>query len=119
MFLSSLDVEVAAVRGQLDSDVPAVELAAAVEAWHLAATNLVQLATEVTVEDLARQARAVHDMLDPVGAEERFHQRREQRSFSLRADLHGVTRGTFVFDDEGASWVRTIIDSALRPRRGL
>ena len=70
------------------------------------------------VEELAKQARAVRDLLDPEGAELRFQARYEARSFRMYTDADGLTHGKFVFDPESAEWVRTIIDSALRPRRG-
>jgi hypothetical protein len=33
-------------------------------------------------------------------------------------DDAGLTHGKFIFDDESAAWLRSIIDTALRPRRG-
>ncbi len=91
---------------------------ATIEAWSLAATQLVEYAAEVPVEELARQARAIRDLLDPDGAHARFLARYEQRAFRMWTDGDGLTHGKFVFDDESAEWVRTIIDTALRPRRG-
>ena len=38
--------------------------------------------------------------------------------FRVWTDSDGLTHGKFIFDDESAEWVRTIIDTALRPRRG-
>ena len=89
-----------------------------VAAWALAAEQLIGFAAEVPVEELAKQARAVRDLLDPEGAELRFQARYEARSFRMYTDADGLTHGKFVFDPESAEWVRTIIDSALRPRRG-
>ena len=91
---------------------------AAIEAWSLAAERLVSLAAEVPVEELAKQARQVRDLLDPEGGRSRFMARYEARSFRFWTDQDGLTHGRFVFDDESAEWVRTIIDTALRPRRG-
>ncbi len=91
---------------------------ATVEAWSLAATQLTAYATEVPVEELAKQARAIRDLLDPDGAHQRFLARSERRSFRVWTDSDGLTHGKFIFDDEAAEWVRTIIDTALRPRRG-
>lgn len=88
------------------------------EAWAAAAEQLLEEAAHRSVEELARAARSIRDRLDPVGAEERFSARFEARSFRLRNGDDGTTRGFFTFDDEGAAWIRTIIDSALRPRRG-
>ncbi|MGN6199728.1 DUF222 domain-containing protein [Humibacter sp.] len=92
--------------------------AGTVQAWSVAAQQLVEEAPYRSVEELARTARSVRDRLDPVGAGERFEARFQARSFRLRNGDDGTVRGFFSFDDEGAAWVRTIIDSALRPRRG-
>lgn len=92
--------------------------AAAVDAWSLAAEELAGEAKHLTAEDLTKQARAIRDLLDPEGAEERFLARYEARSFRMWTDAGGLTHGKFVFDDESAAWLRTVIDSALRPRRG-
>ncbi len=91
---------------------------AAREAWALAAQELVTEAQRCTAEELARTARTIRDRLDPDGAEARFLARYEARSFRLWTDADGIHRGSLVFDDEAALWVRTIIDAALRPRRG-
>ncbi len=91
---------------------------ATIEAWSLAATRLTDYATEVSVEELAKQARAIRDLLDPDGAHLRFLARAERRLFRMWTDSDGLTHGKFIFDDESAEWVRTIIDTALRPRRG-
>ena len=48
-----------------------------VAAWALAAEQLIGFAAEVPVEELAKQARAVRDLLDPEGAELRFQARYE------------------------------------------
>lgn len=91
---------------------------AAVEAWRLAAEQLVAVAAECTVEDLATAARVLRDRLDPEGAEARFLARFEARAFRMWTDADGVQHAKIVFDDEGAAWMRTVIDAALRPRRG-
>jgi hypothetical protein len=87
------------------------------EAWSLAAEQLASEARERTVDELRVTARTIRDRLDPKGAEERFLARFEGRSFKLWTDPDGVTHAKVVFDDEIAGWVRTIIDTALRPRR--
>ena len=95
------------------------DAAAAVhEAWSLAAEQLVEEAQHRTVEELRRTARAVRDRLDPEGAEQRYLARYQARSFRMWTDQDGVHRGSLLFDDEGAAWMRAITDSALRPRRG-
>jgi hypothetical protein len=92
--------------------------AATLAAWSLAAERLTADAAHVPVEELAKQARAIRDLLDPAGAEMRFNSRYEARSFRMWIDREGLSHGKFVFDDESAAWVRSIIDTALRPRRG-
>jgi len=101
-----------------DGDRTTSEALATAEAWSLAAERLVEQAPEVTVEELGKQARAIRDLLDPEGMQQRFNERYERRSFSMWTDSDGLTHGKFIFDDESAEWVRSIIDSALRPRRG-
>ncbi|GAB2515460.1 hypothetical protein GCM10027064_11540 [Microbacterium petrolearium] len=91
---------------------------AAVEAWRLAAEQLVAVAAECTVEDLATAARVLRDRLDPEGAEARFLARFEARSFRMWTDADGIAHAKIVFDDDGAAWMRAVIDAALRPRRG-
>jgi hypothetical protein len=95
---------------------PAVDAEFA-EAWSLAAEQLAGEARERTVDELRVTARTIRDRLDPQGAEQRFLARFEGRSFKLWTDPDGVTHAKVVFDDEMAAWVRTIIDTALRPRR--
>ncbi|WP_127819080.1 HNH endonuclease signature motif containing protein [Microbacterium sp. CPCC 204701] len=87
-------------------------------AWASAATQLIDEAAVRTVEELASAARCIRDMLDPVGAERRFEERFEARAFRTWIDRDGTRRGSFTFDDEGGAWIQTVIDSALRPRRG-
>ncbi len=88
------------------------------EAWTLASAELVEEAAHRTVEELAATARLLRDRLDPEGAARRFDERFAQRSFRMWTDPDGATRASMLFDDEAAAWVRGIIDSALRPRRG-
>lgn len=88
------------------------------EAWTLAAEQLIAEARERTVEELGRAARTVRDRLDPAGAQRRFDERFEGRTFRLWRDADGVRRGSIAFDDLGGAWAQTILDSALRPRRG-
>ena len=47
------------------------------EAWTLAAEALAAEASGQPVEELAKRARTMRDMLDPVGAEERYGRRFE------------------------------------------
>lgn len=87
-------------------------------AWETAAAQLIDEAAVRTPEELTAAARAVRDLLDPAGAQERFAARFEGRSFRAWTDRDGIRRGTFAFDDEGAAWVEAIVATALRPRRG-
>lgn len=92
--------------------------AAAVEAWSIAGDQLIAEAAERTVEELARTARTVRDALDPEGAAERFDERFARRSWRSWTDQDGMMHASLVFDDHGGAWVHSIIDAALRPRRG-
>lgn len=88
------------------------------EAWRLAAERLVEEASARTVEELAQQARSIRDRLDPEGAERRFSERYERRSFRTWCDADGGKHAHIDFDDEAYEWVRSIVDAAMRPRRG-
>ena len=87
-------------------------------AWSAAAEQLIDDAAERTVEELRSQSRAIRCQLDPEGAERRFAERYERRSFRIWTDADGVEHGRIEFEDDGAAWIRTIRDAALRPRRG-
>jgi hypothetical protein len=92
--------------------------AAVVEAWRLAAEQLIPEAAVRTVEELGRSARTIRDLLDSEGAQRRFDERFHARSFRVWTDRDGIRCASFRFDDEGGAWVAAIIDAALRPRRG-
>ncbi|NLP83372.1 DUF222 domain-containing protein [Microbacterium sp. CFH 90308] len=87
-------------------------------AWATAAVQLIDEASQRTVEELASAARTIRDLLDPAGAELRFEQRFEARAFRRWTDRDGIRHGSFTFEDEGGAWIEAIIDTALRPRRG-
>ena len=91
---------------------------AAREVWSLAAAQLIAEADGIEVEELARRARQVRDALDPVGTEERSARRFETRVFRRWTDADGGRHAHIDFDDENAAWWDSVIDSALRPRRG-
>lgn len=105
-----------------DAGTTAEELAAIAdaihEAWSLACERLIEEAAERTVEELGAAARSIRDLLDPDGAEARFLARHEKRAFRTWRDADGVLRASLAFDDEGAAFVTSLFDSALRPRRG-
>ncbi|MBW9119467.1 DUF222 domain-containing protein [Microbacterium trichothecenolyticum] len=88
------------------------------EAWTLAAGALAAEASGLPVEELAKRARTMRDMLDPVGAEERYGRRFENRGFRMWTDGDGQDRSTIAFDDEMGAFVRAMLAAGLRPRRG-
>lgn len=88
------------------------------EAWSLATEGLIGEAASMPTEELLKRARVIRDMLDPLGAEERYARRYDKREFSMWVDDEGQHRARVVFDDEMALWVRSVLDAALRPRRG-
>ncbi|SJN46579.1 putative HNH endonuclease domain protein [Microbacterium esteraromaticum] len=87
-------------------------------AWSQAAQQLIEEAPERTVEELASAARAIRDLLDPDGAEQRFLVRYEKRSYREWIDQYGVRRASIAYEDHGASLLDTIFNAGLRPRRG-
>lgn len=88
------------------------------EVWWLAAAQLIAEADGIEVEELLRRARQVRDALDPIGTEQRHAQRFEARSFRRWTDANGARHAHINFDDEGAAFWDSVIDAALRPRRG-
>ncbi len=88
------------------------------EAWAAACTRLVGEAPLRTVEEIARSARAIRDVLDPEGAAQRYQERFEGRSLRMYTDRDGVRRGSFACDDDGAAMFDAVLNAALRPRRG-
>ena len=89
-----------------------------VEAWRGAARELAAEAPLCTVEDLASRARALRDLLDPAGAEDRFAVRFGRRSYRWSTTADGLPSAHVVFDEEGGAWFRSLMDTALSPRRG-
>jgi len=87
-------------------------------AWSAAAQQLADEAQHRTVEELRDEARLIRDRLDPEGAERRYLERHEARTFRTWTDADGRCRGSISFDDDGHALIRSIFDSALRPRRG-
>lgn len=88
------------------------------DAWSRAAEQLVHEAAERTAEELWQQARTIRDMLDPEGAESRFLERFEKRSFRTYRGQDGQKRASMVLDDDGDLFLETMLAAALRPRRG-
>lgn len=100
-------------RGGADSPTGAM-----IEAWSLAAAQLVGESAEMSVEDLARRARQVRDVLDPIGVQERFERSYAARSWRSWRNADGQHHTHIISDDENAAWLDSIRDAALRPRRG-
>ncbi|MBV0896084.1 HNH endonuclease signature motif containing protein [Microbacterium sp. NC79] len=88
------------------------------EAWSAAVEVLIDEAPVSTVHDLHQHARTMRDQLDPEGAQRRFDERYEARSFRLHSLDNGATRASWILDDETALFIASIQDAALRPRRG-
>ena len=109
-----------AIRSGLgEPEAEGVDPASAVLAWSVAAETLIDEAVAgASVEELRSRARQLRDILDPVGAENRFQERYEKRSLRTWIDQHGQHHGHIVFDDEMALWLRSTFAAALRPRRG-
>jgi len=87
-------------------------------AWREAAAILIEEASDQLVEDLRASARLARDTLDPIGTQLRFDERFERRSFTMWVDESGQQCARIRWDDDAAAWVRTILNAALRPRRG-
>lgn len=109
-----------AIRGGLgEPEADGVDPTSAALAWSVAAETLVDEAVAgASVEELRARARQLRDILDPVGAENRFQERYEKRSLRMWIDQHGQHHGHLVLDDEMALWLRSTFAAALRPRRG-
>ncbi|MDT0158808.1 DUF222 domain-containing protein [Microbacterium sp. ARD32] len=105
-----VDAMDAAARAQAEAEVRS--------AWARAAEHLIDEASERTVEELWQQARTIRDLLDPEGAETRFLERFEKRSFRTYRGQDGQKRASIVLDDEGDLFLETMLAAALRPRRG-
>lgn len=102
----------------IPADAPDDVRDAVLDAWRAAAVQLIGEAQLRSVEELRTTARSIRDLLDPEGAAARFDERYRRRSFRMWIDDTGTQRASMAFDDDAAAWVRTIRDTALRPRRG-
>ncbi len=90
-----------------------------IDAWSLAAETLAEEAAIRDTTELYRAAKALRDQLDPVGADKRYQERYEKRSFRIeqwRDD--GLKKATWIFSDEDFLYVQAVHDAALSPRRG-
>lgn len=106
------------VDADLNADARAQAQQEVRDAWARAAERLIVEAAERTVEELWQQARAIRDVLDPEGAEARFLERFEKRSFRTYRGQDGQKRASIVLDDDGDLFLETVLAAALRPRRG-
>ncbi|WP_246159841.1 HNH endonuclease signature motif containing protein [Microbacterium rhizomatis] len=88
------------------------------DAWTLASRGLIDEASAMPVEELAKRARTMRDLLDPTGAESRFARRYESRSYRRWIDADGQRHARIAYDDEMGLWVDAMLAAALRPRRG-
>ena len=100
-----------------DSDAVAAD-DVALAAWAAAAEQLIDEAHQRTADELLKVARTIRDLLDPTGAADRFDRRFAQRSFRTWTDAEGGRHARIDFDDEMGAFVHSIIETALRPRRG-
>ncbi|WP_426322648.1 HNH endonuclease [Microbacterium sp. E-13] len=88
------------------------------QAWARAVRALLDEVATQPVEDLRNQARVARDRLDPAGVTLRFEERFAARSFRRWVDESGRRHAHILFDDEAAAWVDSMLQCALRPRRG-
>ncbi|HKT58066.1 MAG TPA: DUF222 domain-containing protein [Microbacterium sp.] len=116
----SLDQQSAIRRGLGDPPAtgPAVVDPETVDAWRVAAEQLIDEAARRTVEDLGAAARIIRDRLDPDGAQRRFDDQFQARSFRMWTTADGVQCARIQFEAGGGAWATSILDAALRPRRG-
>ncbi|WP_243224995.1 HNH endonuclease signature motif containing protein [Microbacterium sp. CIAB417] len=105
-------------RGAPDGAELMTDTAAVHEAWLVATEDLVTESAHRTLEELRSAARSLRDMLDPDGAERRYQERHNARSFRMWTDRDGVHHSSTVYDEHGYALIRSIHDAALRPRRG-
>jgi hypothetical protein len=83
-----------------------------------AATGLLADAARVNVDDLARQARWARDRLTPEAITIRVEERFQARAWRFGRNASGARTAWVTFDDESADWIETVVDAAMRPRRG-
>ncbi len=83
-----------------------------------AANRLLERASELTVEQLAREARAARDDLDVAGVQDRERALRAKRYLTLKPLPDGMTQIHGLLDPESAAIVGSVFDAATSPRRG-
>lgn len=88
------------------------------ETMRLAASELVDEAKSAHVDELFGLARRKRDEVDPLGVQERWQRRYDNRSWTMRRNQDGQLTAHAVFDDESGVFVTHMLDLALSPRRG-
>jgi hypothetical protein len=83
-----------------------------------AATRLVDEAPGLTLEQLARRARAARATLDTAGVPAREEELRQRRFLTLTPQPDGMTRVSGLLDPESAAIITTALDAITAPRRG-
>ncbi len=83
-----------------------------------AARDLVAVAPQLTIEDLARRASRTRDELDLAGVAAREEELRDKRYLRVYARPDGMTRIDGLLDPESAAIVIPVLDAATSPRRG-
>lgn len=83
-----------------------------------AAERLLEVASRVTIEQLAVRASRERDELDLAGIPAREEALRERRFLRVHRQLDGMTRLSGLLDPESAAIVVPILDAATSPRRG-
>jgi hypothetical protein len=83
-----------------------------------AAHELLDFATSVPPERVARHARELRDELDEAGVADREAELREKRFLRLTPQADGMTRIVGLLDPESAALVTDAVDAVTSPRRG-
>lgn len=88
------------------------------EALLAAATALIAVAPDLTIEDLATRAARARDELDLAGIAARENALRGKRYLRVTKQPDGMTRINGLLDPESAAIVVPVLDAATSPRRG-
>jgi hypothetical protein len=84
-----------------------------------AATELLRLASSLTVEKLGVRARQYRNDLDSEGVAGREAALRDKRFLNVKLLPDGMTRLTGLLDPESAAVVTAVYNAAIAPRRGV
>ncbi|WP_308466817.1 DUF222 domain-containing protein [Rathayibacter soli] len=88
------------------------------EVLRQAAEDLLANAAGVNADELTKRARWLRDSLDPTGVTERAQAHFQARKARIRTNDTGARTAWLEFDDDSAAWLDSIVDAAMRPRRG-